>query len=228
MEQDEHGKNLSQTQQQTGWKTLEDIVAGVKKPWAQHGKPDIKIWLDEWGTNVSGLDYAYNPHIGEFGCAKWMTRFYIYSGWLDLPTAWWAFYTDNKSQDWGIIDPKDFSLRPMAYAAQNVCSLVSDVHPVRDLDIQYSGNAPQPKTIAFQADQDKHLMVLAWSADGVNEEVKSYPSKLSFPVAQQPKTVTITDVYWGMSQPAVWTYENGRVIVDQLIVRDYPVMVSCQ
>ena len=120
MEQDEHGKDLSQSQQQTGWKTLEDIVAGVKKPWAQHGKPDIKVWLGEWGTNLTGLDYVYNPHIGEYGCSKWMMRFYIYSGWLDLPTAWWAFYTDNKSQDWGIIDPKDFSMRPMAYAAQNV------------------------------------------------------------------------------------------------------------
>ena len=73
-----------------------------------------------------------------------------------------------------------------------------------------------------------HLMVLAWSADTFNDDVHTYPSKLSFPIAQQPKSVTVTDVYWGLSQPAVWKYENGRVIVDQVILRDYPVMVSCQ
>ncbi|MHB1767645.1 MAG: discoidin domain-containing protein, partial [Phycisphaerae bacterium] len=37
-----HGKVLSESAQQTGWKCTEDVVEGMKKPFARHGRPDIK------------------------------------------------------------------------------------------------------------------------------------------------------------------------------------------
>lgn len=125
------GRNLSQTPEQTGWKHVEEVIEGVRKPYVKHGRPDVKVWEDEWGTNVTGLDFTHNPHMGEYGCAKYIIRFYVYSGWLDVPTAWWAFYNMNKSQDWGIIDINDYGFRPMSYALQNVCTVVSDVTPLR-------------------------------------------------------------------------------------------------
>ena len=203
------GKSLGKSRQQTGWNHLEEIVAGVKKPFAQHGKPDIAVWLDEWGTNVSGLDFAYNPGIGEYGCAKYMMRFYIYSGWLNLPTAWWALYNENMSQDWGIIDQHDYGLRPMSYALQNVCSVVSDVEPIRTFHCKYDGPAPDVKTIAFKRDAVDETLVLVWAAEMNNEQIKAYRSRLSFELEKRPSRVVLTDLYWGVSQPAVWSYENG-------------------
>jgi hypothetical protein len=223
-----NGQSLGQSREQTGWNHLEEIVEGVKKPFAQHGNPNVEVWLNEWGTNLTGLDFTYNPTIGEYGCAKYLTRFYIYGGYLKHPTAWWALYNENKSQDWGIIDQKDYGFRPMSYALQNVCSVVSDVEPVRSLDYTYDGDAPDPKIISFKRDESNERLVLVWAAETNNEDIKEYPSKLSFSIGFEPRQVTITDIYWGVSQPATWTYDNGRVIVDRLIVRDYPVVISCK
>jgi len=222
------GKNLGQTREQTGWNHLEEIVEGVKKPFAQHGNPNVEVWLNEWGTNLTGLDFTYNPGIGEYACAKYMMRFFIYSGWLKLPAAWWALYNMNKSQDWGIIDQNDYSFRPMSYAVRNVCSMVSDVEPVRVLDYKYDGSAPDPKVISYKKDVTGDVLVLAWAAETNTDEVRSYPSKLSFKVDYRPKQVILTDLYWGVSQPAIWSYDGGVLTVEGLIVHDYPVAIECR
>lgn len=222
------GKNLSQTPQQTGWKCLEDVIEGVKKPFAQHGRPDIKVWLNEWGTNVAGLDYAYKPDFGEYGCSKYFMRFYVYSGWLKLPAAWWALYNINKSQDWGVIDPRDYSFRPMSYSLQNVASVLSDVEPIGSLNYKYDGAAPDPKVISYTKYGSGDRLVAAWAAEMNTEQVRSYPSKLSFKLDFRPRQVMLTDLYWGLSQPAVWSYEAGTVTLGGLIVRDYPVVITCR
>jgi uncharacterized repeat protein (TIGR01451 family) len=221
------GKNLGQSREQTGWNHLDEIVAGVKKPFAQHGRPNVEVWLNEWGTNVTGLDFTYNPNLGEYACAKYMMRFYTYSGWLKLPAAWWALYNMNKSQDWGIIDQNNYGFRPMSYATQNICSMVSDVEPVRSLDYKFDCSAPDPKVIGYKRDVTGDALVLAWAAETNTDEVKTYPSKLSFKLDYLPKQVILTDLYWGLSQPAVWSYDGGTLTVEGLIVHDYPVAVEC-
>ena len=220
-------QNLSQSREQTGWNTLPEIVAGVRKPFTQHGRPDVEVWLNEWGTNLSGLDFTYQPGIGEYGCAKYLMRFYTYSGWLGLPTAWWALYNENKSQDWGILEQEGYGFRPMSYALQNVCSVVSDVTPLPTLEHTYQGQASDPKVIGYRRDAGGTL-VLAWAAETNNEQVKAYPSTLSFQLPSRPRTVTLTDLYWGVAQPAVWTYQDGTLTVEGLVVRDYPVAVECR
>ena len=222
------GENVSQSREQTGWNHLEEIVEGVKKPFVQHGSPEVEVWLNEWGTNVTGLDFTYKPGIGEYGCAKYVMRFYIYSGWLNLRTAWWALYNETKSQDWGVVDQHDYGLRPMSYGLQNVCSVVSDVEPIRGLDYSCEGEAPDPKVIAYKRDNNDEMLVLVWGAELNNEQVRSYPSTLSFAVQKRPGKVTLTDLYWGVTQSAEWRYENDRVVIERLIVRDYPVVVSCR
>jgi hypothetical protein len=222
------GQDLSQSREQTGWNRLEDILAGVRRPFARHGKPSVDVWLNEWSTNVAGLDYSYQPGIGEYGCAKYLIRFYIYSGWLGLRTAWWALYNENLSQDWGVIDPRDYGFRPLSYALQNVCSVVSDVTPIRDLNYAYEGAAPDLKVIAHRRDGGDEMLVLAWAAELFDEQVKAYPSRLSFALKSRPRRVTLSDLYWGVSQPAVWSYGNGMLTLDGLIVRDYPVVIACR
>ena len=222
------GKSLGQSREQTGWNRVEDIVAGVKKPFAQHGNTNVQVWLNEWSLNVSGLDYSYKPGIGEYGLAKYLTRFYIYNGWLGQPTAWWALHTENKSQDWGILEPESIRFRPLSFALQNVCSVASDVASIPALDYHYDGSAPDLKVIACQRDRSKEKAVFLWSAQMYTDKVLSYPGQFSFAVASKPRKVVLTDVYWGVSQPAVWSYENRRVIINGIIVHDYPVEISLE
>jgi hypothetical protein len=220
------GKSVSQSREQTGWNRLEEIVAGVKKPFAQHGRPEVEVWLNEWNTGgVSGLDYTWRAQ-GEWANSKYLMRFYVYSGWLGLPTSWWSHYTENMSEDWGVVTPHECGFRPLSYALQNVCSVVSDVEPLPAPDYRYEGAAPDLKVIAYQRDGSDERLALVWAAEPANEEVKAYPSRLSFAVKSRPAKVTLTDLYWGASQPAVWSYENGRVTLDRLLVRDYPVVIS--
>jgi hypothetical protein len=157
-----------------------------------------------------------------------MMRFYVYSGWLGVPVAWWALYNENTSQDWGIIDQRDYGFRPMSYALRNVCSVVSDVEPLRPFDARYEGPAPDPKVIAFRRDGGKETLVLVWAAETANEEIKRYPGRVSIPCATAPERVTITDLYWGVSQEATFTNEAGRIAVDHVIVRDYPVVLALE
>jgi len=221
-------KNLSQSREQTGWNRLEDIIAGVKKPFAQHDKPDVDVWLNEWNTGgVSGLDYAFKG-VGEYAAAKYLMRFYVYSGWLNLRTAWWALYTDNKSQDWGILDPVDFGLRPMSYALQNICSVVSDVTPIHDLKYTLDSAAPDPKLVAFERDDKSELLVLFWAAEELNEDMKSYPGTVTLRLAKRPSQVIATDLYWGVAQPLHWTYADEELNVKGLAVSDYPIVISCK
>jgi hypothetical protein len=109
-----------------------------------------------------------------------------------------------------------------------VCSVVSDVEPLRPLDASYEGPAPDPKIIAFRRDGSDETLVLVWAAELSNEDIKTYPGKLIFARSAAPKRVTITDLYWGVSQKAQWTYEGQRVAVDHLLVRDYPLVLSCE
>jgi uncharacterized repeat protein (TIGR01451 family) len=221
------GNNLGQSREQTGWNRLEDIIEGVKKPFALHGNPDIEVWEDEWGTNVSGLDYSYSPHMGEFSCTKYLMRFYVYSGWLRVPTAWWGLYNMNRSQDWGIIDPRDYSFRPMSFALQNICSVVSDVEPVHTFDYDFKIQAPDPKVISYKKDGSGQLLFLVWAAEANTDKSRSYPGRLSFRMNSVPEEVTLTDLYWGVLQPAVWSYKDGTLIIENIIVHDYPVVITC-
>lgn len=222
------GKNLSQSPDQVGWKKLEDVIEGVRQPFARNGNPNVQVWMDEWGTNVTGRDFTYNPGIGECGCAKYIMRFYIYAGWLNVPTAWWALHTGNKSQDWGILDPVDFGLRPMSYALQNVCSVVSDVTPIRDLKYTLDSAAPDPKLVAFERDDKSELLVLLWAAEECNEDMKSYPGTVTLRLAKRPSQVIATDLYWGVAQPLHWTYADEELNVKGLAVTDYPIVISCR
>ena len=165
--------------------------------------------------------------MGEYSCTKYLMRFYIYSGWLKVPTAWWALYNMNMSQDWGIIDPEDYSFRPMSFALQNICSVVSDVEPVQSPEYDYKGQAPDPKVIAFKKDGSGEKLVLVWAAEMNTDKNRSYPSSLAFKLDSMPAKVTLTDLYWGVLQPAVWTYKDGILTIDGIVVHDYPVVITC-
>jgi hypothetical protein len=165
--------------------------------------------------------------MGEYSCAKYMMRFYIYCGWLKVPTAWWALYNMNKSQDWGIVDQQDYSFRPMSFALQNICSVVSDVEPIQSFDYDYKGQAPDPKVIAYKKDGNEKKLVLVWAAETNTDKIRSYPSKLSFKLNSIPEEVTLTDLYWGILQPAIWSYKDGTLTIEDIIVHDYPVVITC-
>lgn len=218
-----HNKSLSR--EQTGWNRLEDIIAGVKKPFEKHGRPEVEIWMNEWSLNVTGLDYSYNPGIGEYGLAKYLLRFYIYAGWLKVPTAWWALYNENKSQDWSILD-HDFGFRPLSFALQNVCSFLSDVEPVRNLQYRCSAKLPDLKVIGYVRDGTSESLALLWNAEGHTDDVRSYPADVALKSPAKPAAVTLTDLYWGQTQDAVWEYESGEILLRGLTLRDYPVCVS--
>jgi hypothetical protein len=220
------GKDLSQTREKTGWNRVEEVIEGVRKPYARHGNTNIAVWLNEWGLNLTGLDYSYNPKVGEYAYAKYISRFYIYNGWLGHPAALWALHTENLSQDWSMIDPKTFELRPLSYAMQNACSVVSDVEPIPAPAHDFSGAAPDLKVIAYRRDSSSERLVLLWSAQLNTEKVLAYPGRFGFTWPSRPKKVLLTDLYWGLAQPAQWSYANGRVVLENLIVRDYPVGIS--
>lgn len=220
------GESIGKTREQTGWNTVEQILAGVKEPWAAQGRPGIDVWMNEWGTNVTGLEYAYNPGIGEYGATKYLMRFYVYSAWLGVRTAWWAFYNQNMSQDWGIIDPKDYSLRPLSYGLRNLCSMVSDCAPIHPCPANLETQAPDPRIISFKCDGKDEILLLAWATDLVDEKEKDYRGTITLPLALAPGDVTVTDLYWGLSQSAKTTFENGQLKVSGIVLRDYPVMVS--
>ncbi len=220
--------NLSQTREQTGWNRLEEIIDGVKKPFAQYGNTNIEVWQNEFGTNVTGKEFAYNPGIGEYGCAKYLMRFYLYGGWLKAPTAWWALYNMNRSQDWGIIEQDGYGFRPMSYALQNVCSVVSDVEPQYKLDYKCSGDATDPKVISYQCDNSKRKLVALWSAEATSDKLITYPSQLKVKHEHAPSMVAITDLYWGITQRAEWSYRDGHIEIDGLMVHDYPIVISIE
>jgi hypothetical protein len=222
------GKNISQSPEQTGWTCLEEVIAGVKQPFIQQGNPNIEVWLNEWGTNLTGREFTYDPHVGEYGLAKYLMRFYVYAGWLTLPMAWWAFYNQNMSQDWGIIERHGYGLRPGSYALQNVCSVLSDVTPRRDFAYTLDTAAPDPKVISYTQDDNGNTVIALWAAEMNDEVVKAYPGKLTFPLASRPAQVTLTDLYWGLSQPAVWSYDNGLLTIPNLIMRDYPLAITIE
>ncbi len=220
------GESLGKSREQTGWNTVEQVLAGVREPWAAQGRPNIDVWMNEWGTNVTGLEYTYNPGIGEFGATKYLMRFHLYSAWLGVRTAWWAFYNQNMSQDWGVIDPHDYSLRPLSYGLRNLCSLVSDVQPIHPCPASLETQAPDPRIISFKRDGKDETLLLAWATDLVDEKIKDYRGTITLSLASKPKTVTVTDLYWGLSQPAEVNYENGQLKVAGIVIRDYPVLVT--
>lgn len=82
--------------------------------------------------------------------------------------------------------------------------------------------------ISYKRDGSDDTLVLAWAAERNTDQVRSYPSKLSFKLPARPSRVTLTDLYWGVSQPAVWSYDGGNLTIDGLIVRDYPVVITCK
>ena len=228
------GKPLGKSIAETGWKNLEDIIAGVRAPFAQHGRPDVEVWMNEFGGNVSSRNHVYNPGISEYASAKQLLRLYTYGGWNNARVAWWALHTDNNSQDWGILDPETFELRPMALALRNLCSTLSDVTPIIPSQSIATLTAPgvaDPKCISFARDGDSgETLTAIWAADMLDGAVKSYPASLEIAHKTKPATVRLIDLYWGLEQPANWQWDakNKRLRIEQLVLRDYPVVVSVQ
>lgn len=226
MESASDGTNLGKSREETGWENLEDVLEGVRAPFAQHGRPDVEVWINEFGTNVSGLGFSYDPGIGEFGCAKYIMRLYLYAAWLDTPTAWWALHNLNRSQDWGIIGIENHEFRPMSYALRNVCSVVSDVTPRRGLDARFDGDAPDLKVVAFDRTDRRETLVIPWAAGQVTDTITALPGGLSIRLEAKPEAVSITDLYWGVAQPAVWEWRDGQLLLPGIVLHDYPVVIS--
>jgi hypothetical protein len=220
------GKSVAKSKAETGWNTLEQVLDGVRAPFAKHGRPDVEVWMNEFGTNVTGREYVYDPGIGEYGAAKWLMRMYVYGGWNNSRSAWWALHTDNKSQDWGILDPADFTMRPMALALRNICSTLSDVQPIKEPVATLKTQAPQAKCVSFQRDGGRELLTAAWSAEPVDDRVKQYQGDVELPCENRPGSVEVIDLYWGLRQEAKWEWEAGRLQVEGIVLRDYPVVVS--
>jgi hypothetical protein len=225
MEQDSTGRNLSQTREQTGWNTLSEIIEGVKEPFRRHGNDSVGVWLNEWGTNVSGLGFTYDPHIGEYACAKYLSRFYIYSGYLAAPAAWWALYSENRSQDWGILDQEDFGLRPMSYALRNLCSVLSDVRPVPSPAHRLDVDMPDPKVVTFVRDGSRETIVAIWAAELSTDDVRTYNGNFRYQPGYKPSRIDIVDLYWGATQEARWSWDGDWAVVDGIELHDYPVVL---
>lgn len=184
--------------------------------------PNIQVWITE--TSVNTGDSAYD--VTDLSQAKFLSRLYIYHYMLGLgATNWWSLDpVQTGATKWGLIDFAG-NRKPAWYALRNVSALFDDSLEPLELEgsLEHSGDIPNWISGSFVNNQGD-LYFPYWSAVPMSE---GNTGKLTDIQLQYPNVTSIdaVDMLTGTVQPVQYSENNGTIVMNDMVVRDYPIVL---
>jgi len=162
------------------------------------------LTLDQADPTIIQMDWpiAYS----ETKCAKYLARGIVMHLGMDVTVS--QCLLTNKPQ--------------LFHTRQNLCAIMAGAEPV-SLPVDIQSEATNIKTLAFSLLNDDKLLAL-W-ADGVAvDNDPGIEATLTLPGFSAQKVVGI-DVLNGFEQQLITSIEDGNLVIQNLLVRDYPIIL---
>jgi len=146
--------------------------------------------------------YAYS----ETKCAKYYARGIVMHLGIDLATT-------------AILQDKPL----IFHSIQNLCTVTAGAKPI-DLPIEIQSEATNMRSYGFSLSNGDKLIAL-WTDGVAVDDDPGINATLTIPNFSAQK-VTGIDVLNGYQQSIITSHENGNLVIQNLIVRDYPLMLQ--
>ena len=121
-----------------------------------------------------------------------------------------------------IADIIGWNVNLVEYAVQNLCTIMAGAEPV-ELPIEIQSEATNIKGYSFSLPNGDTLIAL-WTDGVAVDEDPGVKASLTFPGFTAQDAMGI-DVLNGFQQPIITSTENGNLTIQNLLVRDYPLIL---
>lgn len=164
-----------------------------------------EFWATElhWRTSASPHPSEYDEYTGR-AAAKYLARGILMHQGMDFMS--------------GIVEIITMYKTPVV---QNLATLLAGAEPL-DLTLEVETQAEKVLSFAFRQPNGDQLVTI-WS-DGIAVDFETgVPAKLTIP-ATTAKKVTGIDILNNFEQQMVFVSEDGNLIIDNLLIKDYPII----
>ena len=112
---------------------------------------------------------------------------------------------------------------PKMVAIQNLCNVMAGTKSI-DLPVEIQGEGNNIANYNFSLSDDSKLIAL-WIDNVATDDYQEVEAKIVIPYSPFSSIFGI-DVIEGIKQPLVVMKENSNIVIEDFIVKDYPVMIQ--
>lgn len=212
--------------QQPPESAAEDIAA-VRDMITEFTDRDIAIWTGEWGYNT------FWSEVSEKGQAKCLARMMVSNLAAGVENSiWFSVHSfpessgeEIKDPEWGLVD-YDLEPRPSYYAMRTVNRNLGA--PVRHVENMVEAgvdlDSEELRVEVFERGSSTRLTVAVWLAQWPADKDTYIGKKADFSVRVPESTwVKTVDGLTGETLDVEEDYEDGRLIVSNIRISDYPI-----
>jgi len=215
------GKQVGKSKEELGFRTYREMLAFLRKTFEPF-IPKCEIWANEWNAMPTREDVPYRG-TGEICVAKQAARFFLMNTLEQVRTGWWQLCSPNHIYELGILRADDFSRTPLYYTIQVMSTLLSGAKPDPSIEAEAIGEAPElfcEKLIG----RDGEKMIAVWSA--IPPEDDYVGKRVSLKVKTRKVTdIDAVDTFHGLVQTLQVKRDADSLLIEGLLVMDYPVIV---
>ncbi len=215
------GKQIGRDKKEFGYSTYLEMIEFYRKHFSKYN-PNLEFWANEWNAIPTVEDSPYKG-VSELQSAKQCARFFIMATLSGVRGVWWSLLNRNFVYDWAVLRSEDFSKRPLYYTIQAICTLMSGAKPDQSIKIDVKTDATDLWCKAFRGRYDETLLVL-WRAVSPEDESKLY--KVSLKVGCDAKRIFAVDTIHSKTQRIIFTKVKDNIVINDLLVSDYPIILS--
>ncbi|MBA7647054.1 hypothetical protein ES703_54823 [subsurface metagenome] len=184
------------------------IVQEIKDTASAHGFTGEYI-ADELSWMTPECIAYPDTYYSETKCAKYYARGILMNLGMDVIVS--QFYAV----------PEEHPLQ-IVHTIQNLCTIMAGVNP-KDLPIEIQSEATNIKSYSFSLSNEDNLVAM-WTDGVAVDEDSGVKADLTFTDLSGKEIIGI-DVLNGYMQSIAVNNENGNLIIQNLIVRDYPLIL---
>lgn len=185
--------------------------------------PKIQMAVTETGIRTS--PYKQGMSSTEIGQAKALARQYICHSWHGIKsTCWWTVFPSTIPFNirWGLV-ACDGRRLPAWNAMRNVAALF-DFSWAPDLQTHLTAAPNIPEFFYHAFRRGKERMVAYWATVPARDENTGKITTLTIE-GSHPKSVEAADMLTGTIQKINFEWSNNKIVLPDMVLRDYPVVL---
>lgn len=187
---------------------------------------EVSVWANEMNWMAPGQPpMTQHGDASELYQAKYLARFFALNSWLGCGAIWWSLYNANGVQEWAVLRSSDGSPRASWYAAGYVATALDDARDAPDVSWLVQGDAPDDlMTCAWRS--GRAVILGLWRTSVPSDACN--PIAVTLNIAVTARRVTLMDMLYGVTQPAVAELHADHLYVRDLLVGDWPLLVRLE
>ncbi len=215
------GRQMRRTPAELGYNTNREMLAFLRTALGPF-KPHFEIWANEWNAIPTREDSPYSGGT-EITEAKQAARLFLEGTLTGVRCIWWSLVNENGVYDWAILRTGELSRKPVYYTIQAMATLLSGARAAPAIKPVVTGDAPNLRCEALRG-RDGEVLIAIWSAVSPQDDYAG--KRVSLRISGGAgKSVDAVDTFHGLVQKLDTNAGGDALLIDGLLVMDYPVIL---